>query len=112
MIFELEKHEMYKIAALFVDWEETILWSCLQGYMGNAFVTEQESPKSAQIVVGDFCFFAGEANEELARHIPDSHLSEFILMIPQHEMWNECIEKVWGKCAEKTKRYAIKKEQN
>lgn len=40
MIFELEKHEMYKIAVLFADWEETILWSCLQGDMGNAFVTE------------------------------------------------------------------------
>lgn len=110
MVIELEKQEMHLIEDLFAGWDETLIWSVLQGYMGNAFVTEMSAPKSAQIVVADFCFFAGEPEEELVRNIPKSHQSDIILMIPQHEGWSSCIEKVWGEKAEKTKRYAVKKE--
>jgi len=63
----LNKEDMYKIASIFEGWNETLLWSCLQGYMGKAWADDIENPKSAQILVGDFCFFAGVSNMELVR---------------------------------------------
>ena len=51
----------------FEGWEETMVWSCLQGCMGYAIVDHEETPRAAQLVVGDFCFFAGEPQDEWIR---------------------------------------------
>ena len=40
--------------------------SCLAGCMGYAIADDDEHPTVAQIVVGDFCFFAGKPSEALA----------------------------------------------
>ena len=56
--------DLKKIAPLFEGWEETMVWSCLQGCMGYAIVDHEETPRAAQLVVGDFCFFAGEPQDE------------------------------------------------
>ena len=49
-----------EIAPLFDGWDKTMIWSYLQGYMGYAMTDENNPPKSAQIIEGDFCFFAGK----------------------------------------------------
>ena len=51
-----------KAAALFHGWDEALIWSCLQGHMGNMLLDHDENPASAVIDIGDFCFFAGEPN--------------------------------------------------
>jgi hypothetical protein len=51
-----------KIAPLFSDWEETLILTCLQGCMGYTIADDNENPTAAQIIVGDFCFFAGTPN--------------------------------------------------
>ena len=56
-----------KIAPLFEGWQEALVWSCLQGCMGYAVTDSEEHPSSAEIVVGDFCFFAGAPNPGLAK---------------------------------------------
>ena len=59
----VEIMEKNRIADLFAGWEETLIWSCLQDCMGRAFADSLENPRSAQILVGDFCFLqAGRQN--------------------------------------------------
>jgi len=106
----LNKEDMYKIASIFEGWNETLLWSCLQGYMGKAWADDIENPKSAQILVGDFCFFAGVSNMELVRNIPDYFASQCILMIPQDGEWADLIVQEYKNNCHKFIRYAIKKE--
>ena len=52
--------DVKKIAPLFEGWEETMIWSCLDGSMGYALCDDENRPVSAQIALGDLCFFAGE----------------------------------------------------
>lgn len=108
----LKKEEMNKIFDIFKGNNETLIWSCLQGYMGSAWVDNTCNPKSVQIIVGDFCFFAGAANMELVRSIPSNFQSECILMIPQSEKWCELIEDVYKNNYDKFMRYATKKDVN
>lgn len=54
-----------KVAELFKDWDETMIWSCLQGVMGEIYVAEKKEKseyKSAVAILGAFAFFAGEPN--------------------------------------------------
>ena len=47
--------EPARIQALFGNWPETFIWSYLQGCMGSAWADDTRSPRSAKIMVGDFC---------------------------------------------------------
>ena len=40
---------------LFDSWEETIIWSCLQGIMGEVYTNDEED--AAMAILGDFAFF-------------------------------------------------------
>lgn len=97
---------MDKSTDIFKDWEETFIWSCLQGYMGNIVVDNEENPTAGKIEVGDFCLLAGKPNKLLVQKISAP------IIIPQTESWELVIEEVWGECVRKTLRYAIKKETN
>ncbi len=101
-----------KAEQLFSDWQETLIWSCLQNIMGNMYGDSLENPLSVMAVLGDFCFFAGLPKEELVLYKPKEYLKDFIIMVPQDELWAEMIEKVYGDKAKRVIRYAIKKEQN
>ena len=39
-------------APLFAGWEETMLWSCLSGVMGEIYAAAPEAPSSAAAVLG------------------------------------------------------------
>ena len=54
-----------RIQPLFADWQEALIWSCLQGCMGSAAADDPVQPQSARITVGDFCFFAGKPDAAL-----------------------------------------------
>lgn len=98
------------IAPLFAGWQETLIWSCLQDCMGTAYAAGGGQPRSAQILVGDFCFFAGEPEEALIRHWPAEAPADFLIMVPQHEGWSQVIAAVYGGRALRRERYATKKE--
>ncbi len=106
----VEVNEVKNIEKLFEGWQETLIWSCLDGYMGKAFADNEKKPQSAQIIIGDFCFFAGKPNEELIKNFPKDYKSEYLIMIGRNEEHNELIEKIYKERANKVKRYAIKKE--
>jgi len=99
------KENIHKI---FGNWNETIIWSCLQGIMGEVHTN---LPKDAAMaILGDFAFFSGNPDEELIRFKPESCKQDFIIMVPQNAKWAGLIEKCYGAKAKKVTRYAIKKE--
>lgn len=42
------------ITNVFAPWEETIIWSCLQGVMGDVYTNDEED--AAMAILGDFAF--------------------------------------------------------
>ena len=103
MIYELT--DTSKAACLFEDWQETLIYSCLQKVMGKVFVTDPKCPKSAMAYVGCFAFYAGEPDRELVINKPEG----FVIMVPQNNAWETCIEECYP-AAKKVTRYAIKKD--
>lgn len=95
---------------IFDGWEETLIWSCLQKVMGEIYVDNQDNPKAAMVILGDFCFYAGVPNKELILYKPESCHQDFIIMVPQNDEWAELIEECYKEKAKKVTRYAIKKE--
>lgn len=96
------------VKEMFKNWEETLIWSCLQGIMGEIHTNLAED--AAMAILGDFAFYAGNPSEELVSFKPESCRQDFIIMVPQNNGWAELIEKCYGDKAKKVLRYAIKKE--
>lgn len=110
MVLEVRNNK--KVNQLFDGWQETLIWSCLQGVMGRLYTTSKEEPVSAMALLGDFCFLAGMADKELVSFRPEWCEQDFVIMIPQTKEWAALIEEVYGEKARKVERYAIKKEPN
>ncbi|MCI8516069.1 MAG: GNAT family N-acetyltransferase [Hungatella sp.] len=108
MVFELTQPQ--KAAALFEDWQESLIWSCLQGVMGRICADSRETPASAAALLGDFCFFAGKPDREMVMYVRTVCRQDFIILVPEDRGWAEIIESCCGKHAKKVLRYAIKKE--
>ncbi len=95
---------LQKIAPLFADWDETLIWSVLQGHMGYAVADCEAAPTAALVVLGDICFLAGEPSVSLAAKAKSREI------IPQNESWSDAIEQAFGARVARCQRYAIKKE--
>lgn len=102
---------MKEIQSLFDNWNETIIWSCLQGIMGNIY-TNSPYNDAVMAMLGDFAFYAGKPSEKLVRFKPENCKQDFMIMVPQNDKWAELIEKCYGEKAKKVSRYAFKKEKN
>lgn len=99
-----------KVCKLFEGWQETLIWSCLQNIMGYIYVKDTDQPDSAAAVLGDFCFLAGKADRDFVMSRPGWCKQEFMIMVPQHEGWEEMIESCLETRAKKVTRYAFRKE--
>ena len=106
---KLTKEELPAIAPLFEGVQETMVWSCLQGLMGEAYAEEETPPACAQLLLGDFCFFGGDARAagaaELAGHIP-----RWLLAVPPDAAWEALIEQRNPGRFERAERYAFEKD--
>lgn len=100
MIYRIEDGK--KTESLFNGWEETIIWSCMQGIMGQLYADAPENPRSAMAILGDFCFLAGEPNRELTAFKPDWCTRDFIIVVPQDRRQADCIEECYGDRAKKS----------
>lgn len=113
-VYKINREAMNTIAPLFAGWQESLIWSCLQGCMGEAWADSMENPQAARIVLADFCYFAGKVNLELVTEDIKTHSRNFIIMVPpldeSGEEWAQEIEKAYGECCKRVERYAIKKE--
>lgn len=108
MIYEITDKE--KTASLFSQWEETLIWSCLQSIMGSIYADDLDHPTAAMAICGDFAFFSGTPNVELVSYKPDWCTQDFIIMVPQNDDWKNAIVQFYGSKSKIVSRYAIKKE--
>ncbi len=99
---------MKDASELFGRWDETIIWSCLQGIMGEIY--KNETGDAALAVLGDFAFCAGKPDEKLIKFKPEGCEQDFIIMVPQNDEWAGLIENCYEDKAKKVSRYAMKKE--
>lgn len=111
-ICKIKEEDMPRVAPLFDGWDETLIWSCLQGCMGCAYADDPEKPESAQIINADFCFLAGKPCMALVTHKPQSCKTDFIIMTPQNGQWASLIEQAYGTRAKKAVRYAFYKDKD
>lgn len=98
-----------EVARLFEGWEETMIYSCLEGRMGKIVSDGNVSPSSAFAVLGCFCFLAGHPSAELVRTAAESSAC---VLVPQNEEWLRLAEETLGKRVKKAVRYAVKKERD
>ncbi|GIN86343.1 hypothetical protein J6TS2_27290 [Heyndrickxia sporothermodurans] len=61
MIYEADINVRKKLVSMFENIDSTIVFSYLQGHMGNAWVDNLENPTVAQITVGIFVFLCWES---------------------------------------------------
>lgn len=108
MVTELKTPK--EAAALFEGWQETMIWSCLQGVMGKIYGDSPENPSSAAAVLGDFHFFAGRPEREIILYETEYFSKDFRILVPADEDWAELIESCTGDQTKKALRYAVKKE--
>lgn len=108
MIYEIT--DTSNILTLFDEWEETLIWSCLQGIMGKIYADDLNKPTAAMAIIGDFTFFAGKPSIELISYKPVWCTQNFMIMVPQNEYWESLITQFYGEKAKIVSRYAIKKE--
>lgn len=100
-----------EIKELFKNWDETMIWSCLQGIMGDIYSDPQKGYASAKAVAGDFYCFAGKAERELLLYYPEGEKPEFAIFVPQTKEWETLIENTYD-TAKKITRFAFKKYDN
>ena len=60
MMVEIPAQQREILRPLFGDWEETLIWSVLQGCMGRAWADNQEVPQAALLWIGDFLILGGD----------------------------------------------------
>lgn len=98
-----------KVRPLFENWSQTMVWSCLDGVMGELFVENEDCPRSALIIAGKescFGFLAGQPNESLLQLCEGRD----IILVPQSPDWSKLIEKIYGDRVFSFERYATKKD--
>ncbi|MCI8624040.1 MAG: GNAT family N-acetyltransferase [Provencibacterium sp.] len=104
----LRKEERGCIAPLYAGWEETCIWSYLQGQMGSGWADDAACPRSARIDTGDFSFLAGEPEAGLTFLPPGC--SDPRIFVPDTERWGPLLKACHpGRC-KRTYRYAVRKE--
>ncbi|MFB4212448.1 GNAT family N-acetyltransferase [Shouchella sp. JSM 1781072] len=94
---------------MFEGMADTVILSCLQEHMGDAWVNNQESPTAAQVKVGMFSYFAGDANAKEAETLLH-HLPEDALVIVHTDEWKKRIETIYKGKFNKFERYRFKQD--
>ena len=101
------------VASLFANWDETLIWTALQGIMGQVW-TVGESGAVALCQTGDFVFPAGNAHSTKARQLlsglKEQLENRFAIITPQNEEWSQLIQQVFGEKVKAGERYAICKD--
>lgn len=114
LMIALKKGQEQQIQFLFQYTDETLVLSFLQGHMGSGWCDQIENPTCAQIIIGDFIFFAGDYQSSVApllvQNLPPSRGNEWILMIPENEGWEVLIESCYPSQSHRFHRFATKKD--
>ncbi|MEG0639813.1 MAG: GNAT family N-acetyltransferase [Clostridia bacterium] len=105
-----------RVAPLFDGWDETLIWSVLQGCMGTLWCLEDacEPPSEAVCEIGDFLFVAGNADTiraERLLHALSRHVNgKAGILVPQSKAWEPKLEAAFEGRYKRCERYAICKD--
>lgn len=97
-------------SSLFDGWNETVIWSCLQGIMGCVLADNPTRPQSAAAVLGDFAFLAGTLNRALVHAVLSHGKPRTLILIPRDAAWSACIEAALKGNATRITRFATRKD--
>lgn len=113
-MLELSKNEMQYLKPLCYGKTNVELLACMEGNMGRAWVDRLDIPTIGIVIVADFCFLLGHAqnmkHEEDIKSLLETYKRK-IIMVEDME-WIYFIEKNYANNLNKFKRYMIKKEEN
>ncbi len=104
-------HDLSKLSPFYQDWEESMIWSCFQRVMGEAYADNTENPQSAVVCVNCFAFAAGKPDELLIRDWYHEKAADFSIITARDDSWNEIFERVGKDKSRRVERYVIKKEE-
>ena len=99
------------VAPLFADWQETMIWSALEGGMGTIW-TLGGAPKAALCENADFLFLGGHPCEETVRLLETwkrEREGQFIILVACDPNCNKLIVPIFGENAKRWERYAFHK---
>ncbi len=102
--------DLSKIHSLYKDWDESMICSCFQKVMGEAYVDNIENPRSAIVSVNCFAFAAGKPDESLVRDWYEEKVTGFSIITARDDSWNRIFASVGKDRCRRIERYAIKKE--
>ena len=109
-MIQVSPAEMRRLEPLFRGTEDTMVLSCLQGFMGNAWVDKLSEPTCARMIVGDICFFSGEPNDMAVAGVFMDHPVASMLCVPEQEVWEPLIERHFPDKLNRFSRYAFRKD--
>ncbi|WP_041738553.1 GNAT family N-acetyltransferase [Coriobacterium glomerans] len=98
------------VAALFNQWDDTLIWSCLDETMGVLIADDADRPSAAAALLGDFRFCAGAPCEGLLRFDPTGAAHDVEIVVPHDAAWERLIAENFGAAARPHVRYATRKE--
>lgn len=103
--------DLHKAAPLFQGWQETLIWSALEGVMGSIW-TIRENPNAALCECGDFLFLAGDvcnAETKALLQAWKQERNQFVILAPRKPEAGALIEEVFGARAQRNERFAFYK---
>lgn len=104
--------DLSKIHSLYEGWDESMIWSCFQNVMGEAYADDPEKPQSVIVHVNCFAFAAGKPNEALVADWHHEKVDSFAIITARDVSWNRIFEEVGEEKSRCVERYAIKKERD
>lgn len=104
--------DLSTIVSLYEGWEESMIWSCFQRVMGEAYTDNPENPQSVIVYVNCFAFAAGKPNEALVADWYDEKVDSFAIITARDASWHKIFEKIGKEKSRCVERYAIKKEKD
>ena len=75
-MIKLSSHELPEISPLFRGIDDSMLISCLQGSLGNAYIRAKKTPAAAVIISGDYSFWGGDPLSEDAAYLTEHFLTQ------------------------------------
>lgn len=99
------------VAPLFANWQETMIWSALEGGMGKIWTLGPKA-RAALCENADFLFLAGAPGEETLRLLEawrQERAGQFIILVAGDAACNDLVPRVFGQAARCWERYAFHK---
>lgn len=103
---------MYSLRPLCQGKKDVVLWSCVKGIMGEAWVDRKDEPTIAIVVVADFSFLLGSIKDK-EDEIEIKGLLEKCkrkIIVVDDTSWVSILEKYYPNSFKRFNRYSIKRE--